>query len=323
METKTCPTCGMPFQSRSPKRFCSLSCYTTSEEFLARVRAQSLKANAASQRARGFEPSLGVTAKCLECNKDIHVKPSQRKHRYCSRVCYRKYLAKRFDRFIANPERIALPQNYDEFLTGELLNCLVDGCFWKGHTLSQHMNLTHGVPAQQFKRMAGFNLSSGIVSVSLQQSLSERAIAQGGAEHMASFRGDAIVASKKAQQEEGRTIYRSREASEHWKKGRLLTTVTPVGRVCKGCGREFAQNMPFGRALFCGKDCRAVSYSKQASIKQFPLVCDVCGGPFEGTADQKRRAAKALPVMCSMECRQRRAGRLARGTWIKGECAAK
>ena len=70
--------------------------------------------------------------------------------------------------------KIALPQAFDEFLTSDVLPCLVEGCDWKGHHLSMHMNQTHGVTAENFKKLAGFNLGSGIVSAPLHQHYCER-----------------------------------------------------------------------------------------------------------------------------------------------------
>ena len=96
-------------------------------------------------------------------------------------------MAKRFDRWIANPQTLALPQAYDEFLTGEELPCLVEGCNWRGQWLSLHMNYTHGVPADEFKRAAGFNLKSGIISGPMREALAQRpqSLAPGQGEYLA------------------------------------------------------------------------------------------------------------------------------------------
>ena len=57
---------------------------------------------------------------------------------------------KRYDRQIASPDKLQLPQGYDGCLDREQLNCLVDGCGWVGKHLSTHMNIAHGIKADEF-----------------------------------------------------------------------------------------------------------------------------------------------------------------------------
>ena len=57
--------------------------------------------------------------------------------KFCSKDCRRLHYAERFDRWVANPETLALPQCYDEFLMQEELPCLIDGCEWKGKHLAR------------------------------------------------------------------------------------------------------------------------------------------------------------------------------------------
>jgi ssDNA-binding Zn-finger/Zn-ribbon topoisomerase 1 len=132
-----------------------------------------------SAEKRGVELGKRYVLKCLECAEPMLCYPSQAKgstrtkgpragrtsrKRFCSKACGRAYLSKRFDRFIANPEIIPLPQNYDEFLDKQCLPCLIADCEWEGHQLSTHMNMVHGVTARQFKKLAGFNNGTGVVS---------------------------------------------------------------------------------------------------------------------------------------------------------------
>jgi hypothetical protein len=312
-----CPTCGMMFQSRMPKKYCCLSCYTSSPELVARLRENSKKANAAAQVKLGLEPKTGEDVPCLECGTLVHRKPSEiGVAKYCSRSCYRKYMAKRFDRHIANPERIALPQNYDEFLTGGLLRCLVDGCEWRGHQLSMHMNIAHGVAKTEFKMMAGFNLKTGVISQPLRDAYSERE--KVGIAILDNFQGKRMSVNPREVNK-----YRSREAAEHHIKGRMVAIATkPVQIIaCSECGKETMQLTPFGKKLFCSAECRSAAYKRTKRANRQRMTCSVCGMPFDGSYDQQRRLERGGDVVCSMECRQRRNGRMARKTWIDQGCA--
>jgi hypothetical protein len=151
---------------------------------------------------------LAHRAKCLKCGKEFHARESERK-KYCNEICRRQYMAERFDRWIASPETIALPQNYDEFLTQEKLPCLVDGCNFEGHKLSLHMNLTHGVTEREFKKLAGFNLSSGITSLPLKKRNMKNGGGKGSKKRISKFR----VLSRKF----FRTMKKLKQHRETWK----------------------------------------------------------------------------------------------------------
>jgi len=146
-----CPTCGKTFESRyRGKKYCTLECYSKSPELLERLKLKHIR--------------TGENTTCIECGKEFYVKKSRSQRgsgKYCSTICYRKFMEKRFDRWIASPEKLSLPQNYDEFLTLQELPCLVEGCEWRGNFLSLHMNFTHGIARREFKKIAGFNLKSG------------------------------------------------------------------------------------------------------------------------------------------------------------------
>jgi len=159
-----CVGCSKRFFAKvRDKKFCSQDCYVKSDYFKALCKER-------SERMR-----RPVDIQCLACGKVFVTSPRNAKDgghpgaggkKYCNRNCFREFMAKRFDRFVANPETISLPQCYDEFLTKEELPCLAVGCRWRGLNLSLHMNFTHGVEVETFKEMAGFNKGTGVVAPS-------------------------------------------------------------------------------------------------------------------------------------------------------------
>lgn len=239
-----CEQCNKPFASKTAKFFCSLKCYTQSKRFrnhYLKIAANGSAVSAERSRAKGRE-----IRHCLHCGDGFEVIKSGRK-KFCNRLCMRHYLNARFDRWIANPQSIALPQNYDEFLSMEDLPCLIDGCGWRGMHLTIHMNTAHGIPAREFKRAAGFNMQSGIIGSSLQEVLSARA--------------KVGVAVQQFQFDEKKqpiyTSYKSLEGAEHSAKARaLLLQNSGPERQCIGCGNKFTQSTIFGRAKYCSIDCR-------------------------------------------------------------------
>lgn len=293
-----CPTCGEMFKSRgtAKKIFCTMACYMASPRF--KKMLEENKFNIAWTRKgvspKNWEPTI---IKCLECDKEVRTKPSANK-KYCSQICYRKYMSKRFDRWIASPQEIALPQAYDEFLTAPILWCLVKGCGWSGHHLSVHMNATHGVVADKFKRLAGFNLNSGIVSLPLHEALSER---------------DNVGFAKKPNDrqklgtgmQKERTTYKSMEGKEHRVKSYIIKNATsekPL-RICKGCRVTFRQSTVFGKAKFHSIPCRTKYYKTHRPTPMlYTLSCVVCGTEFEGSSGQRRKAEKGITICCSHGC---------------------
>lgn len=210
---------------------------------------------------------------CLECGTEFYQKPpskGRQARKFCSTTCYRAYLAKRFDRWIANPEGMALPQCYDEFLDREELACVVEGCYWKGRHLTLHMNQAHGVKADEFKRAAGFNLSTGVIAKPLAVALREREII-GVAAGMDDASRAAVLALAQEAIAENPIRYRSLEGREHAKKARaLLLLCAGPERTCAGCSRKFRQRTPMGKALYCSRECRDSAYAEQrrATAKQ-------------------------------------------------------
>ena len=294
-----CPTCGGMFKSRgtAKKLFCDMKCYIASPGFKKMIAENCLNnaAKATGNPPEGYTPTYKT---CTECGTEFKCKPSKNS-KYCSTMCYRKYMAKRFDRWIASPQKIALPQAFDEFLTSDVLPCLVEGCDWKGHHLSGHMNQTHGVTARNFKKLAGFNLGSGIVSAPLHAALCERDIV-GVAIDGSRFHGYLSGVEQK------RTQYKSLEGKEHRAKTNSLKNETeekPL-RVCTGCGVEFRQSCHFGRKLFHSIECRDVYYKthRKPIPRKNKLSCVVCGSGFFGTNKQQKNANNGIGVCCSYRC---------------------
>lgn len=207
-----CATCGSMFHSRgtAERRFCSMACYMVSDQLRIMLVANSPKA----ARAAGKKAQQVGTKEiaCLHCGATKRVRKSISR-KFCSAACYRGYMAERFDRWVASPQSIALPQGYDEFLAQEHLPCLVDGCEWVGQHLSVHMNWAHGVPADEFKRAAGFNLGSGIVAAPLHAHFTAAPHNPDNLPPESAF---------PLRDRRPRTTYRSLEGEEHRAKARAL-----------------------------------------------------------------------------------------------------
>lgn len=164
---RACEYCGIGFEqpnfpSVPARKYCSMRCYTSSDQFL-------------EQLAHNRDNILHKPAYhkyCIECGKELKAS-NKKRAKYCSQLCYRSYMARRFDRWFNNPRTIHGLQGYDEFLLQEKLPCLIDGCDWVGTDLTQHVNLAHGIPAREFKRAAGFNYGTGVVGVDRLKALKE------------------------------------------------------------------------------------------------------------------------------------------------------
>ena len=258
-----CKTCGKRYESRIDKMFCTLDCYLQSAQFKSMVAENLKKGRENTQLRTGFS-QLGQDVPCLECGTEFYQKPPNKwrsARKFCNTTCYRAYMAKRFDRWVANPEEMALPQCYDEFLDREELPCIIYGCNWKGQHLTLHMNQAHGIKADEFKRAAGFNLSTGVVSRPLAEALREReivGIAGQPNERALDLARAAIAASP--------IRYKSLEGKEHAKKSRAILAGGPK-RICAGCGKLFQQSTPMGKAVYCSRGCRDDAYTKQLRAK--------------------------------------------------------
>jgi hypothetical protein len=139
-----------------------------------------------SAALRGVEIGKRMETVCMNCGAKMTLLPSAAhgymrttgyhagrisKTKFCRKLCWRQWQAARFDRHVANPETLALPQDYDEFLTKDELPCLVGGCEWTGKNLSIHMNHAHGITKDEFKALGGFNVTTGVVSASCYERL--------------------------------------------------------------------------------------------------------------------------------------------------------
>lgn len=247
-----CPTCGNNFFSRQDKKFCSLDCYIKSDQF--QKMAHSVRPMTAEARERGRQKLLkGGMVVCMECGVEFQGKRSKSR-KFCTSSCYRSFMAKRFDRWVANPRGMALPQCYDEFLDQEELPCLVEGCDWTGRHLTVHMNMAHGMRSEEFKRAAGFNLNTGVIARPLAELMQARplqGIATPGIERI------------RPPEENGQYMrYKSAEACEHHKKAAALASqMHGPDRACKGCGITFTQPNAMGRKLFHSVECRDAFYA--------------------------------------------------------------
>jgi len=292
-----CLECDVLFRSYDKKKkFCSMACYAKSPLMKETIRLGNEKAAARARIKAGLKPGERPSKRCLECDEKFYVRPSQYKSKkYCSRVCYRAYMAKRFDRWIADPQGIALPQCYDEFLTKDELPCLVEGCDWIGENLGSHVNFAHGITAGEFKKMVGFNDSTGMVTPRLFKMFSERAkktIAKHGVP-AAFFENNG---------HSGKTP--SLEAKEHSRKAQALRVAehdesTASTSLCRQCQKEFKHHPLSGVRLYCNDDCRTAYYRG----RRFDLSCNHCGLEFLGTEYQERRASREFPVFCSNSCK--------------------
>lgn len=264
-----CQNCGSVFGSRHDGRmFCSLSCYTSSDHFLKMVRANVDKANAASVlKITGKSRRPRVDIKCLQCGTTKSVQPAKSHYKFCNQRCYRSYMADRFDRWVASPRSMALPHNYDEFMMQEELPCLVDGCTWVGHALSNHVNFAHGIPASEFKRAAGFNLKTGLVSSAMAESLSGRPHI-----HENNLRAELAkaIATRDAPLIPVYTDYKSLEGKEHMAKSIALRKASTVmdERICVGCGTAYRPAPLAWSQKYCSFACRDSHYAERKREKR-------------------------------------------------------
>ena len=298
-----CKSCGIEFYcTYKGKKYCSMTCYTSSPEFKERIIAQANKINEKKMAEAGFEHHRGRLQKpCLQCGKLFYTKPKEyHAAKYCSRLCYRAFMADRFDRYVANPESIALPQCYDEFLTQDELPCLIEGCGWKGQNLATHINFTHGILVQNLKKAAGFNKKTGLVTPELSAKLAK------GKEGVVIPRPENFKRGEVPRQEirlEGR---------EHLHKARELikivqTTVMLIGK-CNWCGKDYE----YGKGTaskYCSIKCRSAYYNRKA----YQLKCKQCDVLFLGDSRQLRMHEKGKDIFCSKRCSNARNSTLRRG----------
>lgn len=180
-----CPTCGVMFKSRYEKKYCTIRCYNRSPEFVAMARDHVAKLAAkAREKSGSSDPeNPNVTINCLQCKTDF-VRPWKRRgDRFCGKACRMRYHAERFDRFVANPETLALPQCYDEFLSQTELPCLVAGCQWVGRSLGLHANHAHGITVGKLRELGGFNRNAAMCTTDVSEMRSAIAAEHGLSDH--------------------------------------------------------------------------------------------------------------------------------------------
>ncbi len=257
-ERGPCLHCGIKFFSRRDAKYCSNRCYQSSSQHEQMRKDQLSKIN--TSRANGQmepgRPKVDHNIHCLNCGIKVN-KPTTRvaKTKYCSAMCYRSYLAKRFERWVTHPPELMLPADYAQFLDQDDLCCLVIGCQWKGKALSNHMNYSHGMPADDFKRYMGFNRSTGVVSKTMRENLKARPST--GVALNPSMSG--LEKAREVNKTTPRAIDRA-QARQNRQKSRELSTIGPM-RICHGCGIEFQQSTMFGYAKYCTIECRDKTYS--------------------------------------------------------------
>lgn len=292
----TCLQCGKAFASASKKKYCCRKCYTSSPQFRAMIQR-----HIDSQRT-------AYASQCLVCGKAMQVTPSRAKYT-CSKDCEREYRRRRFDRWIANPETIALPQNYDEFLSKDQLPCLVEGCTWVGAQLSTHMNFAHGVTATEFKQMAGFNRTQAVVTPALHHVQRQQALDRElGRDPVTRSVGVGNLTPRQ-------TFPRSLQTREAASKGRLLKVPTrgEVTGVCAHCEKPFTYQPPaWGPAHreYCSKKCQAKAHRLRSAERDTqraktlnPIPCCICHQPLPRiTTLTLRKVAQGIPVCCSYRC---------------------
>lgn len=294
-----CLHCKKEFYSKyGNKLFCSMGCYAQSD-YMKRVRkerAEEVKKQFRS-KINPTNPDEPLTKICLNCEKDFEVSFTLYKtKKFCSRSCYREYLAARFDRWIANPETIALPQNYDEFLTKGVLPCLIEGCSWAGENLSVHVNHAHGIKAADFKKIAGFNKTSGLVTSELSRRLGDalreitlQKMADGTSQLIPFEKGDV---SKRVRPE------MTLEGREHVTKSiHLRRGVSSRTGICANCQKAYTSHKVGRFPKYCSIECRANYYENQ-----YLLNCSYCNKEFKGDLKRKTRVEKGLEIFCSHYC---------------------
>jgi len=269
-----CLTCGSHFNlSYSNKKFCSKKCYFSSDLLKSII------------RERAIAQSTSLTKLCPECGKEYKTKKS-RDSVTCSRACYRRFFAKRFDRFILSRSDIGSINNFDEFMTQNELPCLIKGCSWVGKSLSLHINSAHGITARDFKDMAGFNRRTGLVCEELSERLSLH-----DRDWFKKFHGPGNAVR-------GAVGYKwTDEHREHRAKARAISLKRL--KTCVQCGTEFATKATNVR--FCSIVCRDTARAARAREVG---PCSVCNNNFSMSRLQAGKVKKGLPVVCGFACRK-------------------
>lgn len=304
---QVCPGCGKEFNlgNRYVKPgtllYCTHACWVDTGGKISR------EARKAARDARKAAMPPKVLA-CRNCGKDV-VQGHNRKE-YCDKFCQREWYAGRFDRWKANPQPVRMDADYDQFLDAKELPCPIEGCDWRGLALTVHANVTHGIVADEFKEMCGFNHTTGVVTTAVS-----RRMRQGQLDRIE--RGDhvgleALIKGQNSQKRRSGAPVRRAEASLHLRKVRALRTETEVRqsqgkRLCKRpeCGVEFDITDQYKLPQrFCSKSCqRKHGEARRDPNYMKPRNCKVCGAQFPVNGKQAvcgeacRKAANAKPPL--------------------------
>ncbi len=276
-----CKTCGVMFAARSKDRkYCSLKCYTSSAELIDRLREQN--------------QSKSTPRCCANCQIQC-----PRRRKFCTTNCQRSYYAARFDRWIANPQKLALPQNYDEFLMQDELPCLIDGCDWIGSHLSYHCNIVHGITAKQLKELAGFNRRTGLITPAMRDKMRDRNLRL--IEEGIINRGNPETGFEPGHPQVNLPL--RLEGKEHFDKARAMLAAGPLPppKPCRVCGSPAKQPLS-GVQYYCSTSCRSRYYTRKGIAE---LNCSHCGQKFSANRQQIIRAERRQKVCCSQQCRNR------------------
>lgn len=180
-QPRNCATCGTSFVATSDnkeRKYCSFECYTKNPNVREATRIRTAPFLAEARKRRSIEAA--EVFKCELCGVEkMRPRGKAKINRFCSQACYRLWFADRFDRWVSDPRTIGKLQGFDEFLTQETLQCLIEGCDWRGTHLGKHLNIYHGIRPEEFKRAVGFNKGTGLVPAHISKEMSERSRALG------------------------------------------------------------------------------------------------------------------------------------------------
>ena len=286
-DSGSCKQCGIAFRSRTPgKMYCSLKCYTDSPQWR----------DMARRNLTAMNPAVGTPRICHGCAAEY---PRTRRAKFCTNACRRKYYAERFDRWIANPEGVALPQNYDEFMNRDDLACPVAGCEWIGKALGSHVNMIHGITADAFKALCGFNKTTGLVGMATSEIFSDR--------NKARIESGELQVYQPGHEPIGTRQYArgapSLESREHQNKTRAdMLPFKDEWRPCRQCVVVDVRQPMTGIQLYCSTRCRSKYYNRPKPNRV--LTCAECATSFPSNSHQRKRAATG-PVCCSISCRNK------------------
>jgi hypothetical protein len=93
--------------------------------------------------------------------------------------------------------------------------------------------------------------------------------------------------------------------------------IRELKQVCSWCGGTYYQKKLAGNQLYCSLECRNAAYSHSRKQEYYgdtkDEICFMCGKEFQ--CPTGRYKGGEMIKVCSLSCRQKRAGMIARGTW--------